>query len=301
MSHASDCSCSICEPVVTLVPGSPAEPCTPCADGAPGVNPYTSTSAAITLPAVAGPVAVASSFGNTSWMGIGQVIFISDGTNWAHFRVLTIPSSTSATLEWLDYADDAAGTTVIATAASVSPSGTQPALAAALPNAITFSAMSSAVASDTVAAGVGISTLVHPLTSLATGLGVLAIDLLTNYVPGYRFKIIKCDWVTTVAGTGAGATQTFNMEIGVTNVTHTLTVTLASTATIGAVTAGVPNPIVAANVGTATDTFSIEMAAGGTVFTAGAGYFLVEIANLDTQDAIASLSDHVNDILLSLA
>jgi hypothetical protein len=30
------------------------------------------------------------------------------------------------------------------------------------------------------------------------------------------------------------------------------------------------------------------MAAGGTVFTAGAGYFIMELQNLDTADAVAS-------------
>lgn len=122
-------------------------------------------------------------------------------------------------------------------------------------------------------------TLTIPLTSLATGLSTSAIDLLTNYTVGYKFRVLKFDFVTTVAGTGTSASQVFNLEIGTTNVTGgVLTVTLASTDTIGEVTAG--TAITAANSGSATDTLSIEMAASGTVFTAGAGYFVIEIQEL---------------------
>ncbi len=39
--------------------------------------------------------------------------------------------------------------------------------------------------------------------------------------------------------------------------------------------------ITALNEGSATDTISIEMAASGTVFTAGAGYFVITIQTLD--------------------
>ena len=58
--------------------------------------------------------------------------------------------------------------------------------------------------------------------------------------------------------------------------------------------------ITAANVGTAADTISIEVAAGGVVFTAGAGGPLLRVQNMDTANAIASLADHVNDLITSL-
>lgn len=134
----------------------------------------------------------------------------------------------------------------------------------------------------------GLTMFIHPLTSLATGLGTSAIDILTNLTPGFPFKITSFAFVTTVAGTGSGASQVFNLEIGTTNVTGgVLTLTLASQATIGTVTAA--TAITAANVGSATDTISIEMAAGGTVFTAGAGYFVIGIQNLQTAAAEAML------------
>lgn len=147
---------------------------------------------------------------------------------------------------------------------------------------------SGGTAAATIAAGVGKYYLYHPLTSLATGLSTSAIDILTNFPISHKFKLLSFDFVTTVAGTGAGASQTFNLEIGTTNVTGgSLVVTLASTDTIGKVTAG--TAITAANTGAAAATLSIEMAAGGTVFTAGAGYFQIGIQNMDTADAFASL------------
>ncbi len=125
----------------------------------------------------------------------------------------------------------------------------------------------------------GTFTYQHPLTSLATGLSTAAIDLLTSYTPGFPFKIVGFTFTTTVAGTGTSASQTFNLEIGTTNVTGgSLVLTLASQATIGTITSA--TAITALNVGTATDSISIEMAASGTVFTAGAGYFTITLQNL---------------------
>ena len=143
-------------------------------------------------------------------------------------------------------------------------------------------------ASTTLAAGVGVYNMTIPLTSLATGLSTSAIDLMTGIVVGHKFKILDFYFVTTVAGTGSGASQVFNLEIGTTNVTGgVLTVTLASTSDIGEVTTS--TAITAANTGSADATLSIEMAASGTVFTAGAGYFVIRIQNMDTADAFASL------------
>lgn len=158
---------------------------------------------------------------------------------------------------------------------------------------------STGTAGDTIAAGAGVTTITIPLTSLATGLSTSAIDLLTNYTPGYKFKLLSFAFVTTVAGTGASASQVFNLEIGTTNVTGgVLTLALADTDTIGKVTSA--TAITAANTGANNATISIEMAAGGTVFTAGAGYFVLRIQNMDTADAIASLADKSNSHRTSL-
>lgn len=291
---ANSCDCNCVNPTVVEIPGSPGEPCTPCADGDPGVNAYTTLTSSSSIPVVVGN-STTYAVANSAWMAIGQKIFVSDGTNQGTFDVLSLPGSTSVELTWLQYPDDSAGGSALASGAIVTPAGSLPSFSP--PADLTNS--TGGTPGATLAAGVGISTLIHPLTSLVTGLGVLAIDIMSNYVLGYRFKIISFDFVTTVVGTNAGASQVFNIEIGSTNLTGgVLTVNLAGTATIGQQCNG--TPVTANNVGSATDNISIEMAAGGTVFTAGAGYFLIKIQNLDTADAVASLNASVTAINANL-
>lgn len=270
------------------------------AAGAAGGNSFTTTTAGFTVPAVGANVSVPDGFvhvASTSWMGVGQIVFISDGTDFGSFRVVSITNPTAFVAEYLGFTGEAAPGVTIDSGASVSPGGTQPALAVPLPTALTDN--STGTASNTIAAGVGISTLTIPLTSLATGLSTSALDLLTGYVLGYRFKLLSFDFVTTIVGAGAGASQVFNLEIGSTNVTGgVLTVNLTSTDTIGEVTAG--TAITAANVGTAADSISLEMAVGGTAFTSGSGYFLIRVQSMDTADAVASLAEHTNDLIASL-
>jgi hypothetical protein len=152
-------------------------------------------------------------------------------------------------------------------------------------------------ASTTLAAGVGIETITIPiqLASMTTS----AADLVTNYTPGFKFKLLSANFVTTTLGTGAGATQTINLEIGTTNVTGgVVNPTLASTDTLGEITAG--TSITAGNTGSASDTLSVEVAASGTVFSAGAGVLVIRIQNMDTADAAASQAAQANAIRSAL-
>lgn len=119
---ACDCPCPTGDTIVS-VPGSPGEPGAAGTNGTNGINAFTTLTANLTLPAAAGPVVSIVSVGVSDWAAINQIIFISDGTNQAHFKVLSKPNSASFTLEWLDYPSDSAGTTVIASGADVSPSG----------------------------------------------------------------------------------------------------------------------------------------------------------------------------------
>lgn len=297
MSSNFDCSCPCPDPTVTEIPGSPGENGADGAPGADGINAFTVTTQDFTLPATAGPVLSAVAVGVSSWAGLNQTIFISDGSFQGHFTVTTIPNSTSFTLNWLDYPGDSAGNSTISSGATVSPSGVLAQLVGPIPSDMTDN--SGGTAGTSIAAGVGIHTVTIPLTSLATGLGTSAIDILTEYTPGYKFKLLSFDFVTTIAGAGAGASQTFNLEIATTNVNGgLLNVTLASTNTIGKVTNGAV--IISDNEGTAADSLSIEMSAGGTVFTAGSGYFVLKIQNLDDANAFASIADYLNDILAAL-
>lgn len=122
MSQVGENCCAPCDPVVTLVPGTAGAA---GAAGSNGLNAYTVLTASLLMPGVAGPVIAPVSVGFSGWAGIGQVVFISDGTDWGHFEVLTIPGSTSFTLEWLQYPGDSAGASTINSGASVSPSGVQ--------------------------------------------------------------------------------------------------------------------------------------------------------------------------------
>jgi hypothetical protein len=134
-------------------------------------------------------------------------------------------------------------------------------------------------------AGIQIASFPIQLVAMTTA----AADLVTNYTPGFAFEILGFSFATTTLGTGASASQVLNLEIGTTNVTGgVLTLLLADTTPLGKVTAA--TAITAANTGTATDTISIEVAASGTVFTAGAGILLVKLRNLDTYNALTSMA-----------
>lgn len=150
--------------------------------------------------------------------------------------------------------------------------------------------------STTIAAGAGVYDLILPappnLSTLSTG----GVDVITNMVPGHKFKILSWEFITTLAGTNSGATLAFNLEIGSTDVgttPSTCTVNLAGTSDIGERTAG--TTVTGANTGSASDTLSLEVAGGGTAFTAGTGFFVVKIQNMDTADAIASLASRANE------
>lgn len=152
-------------------------------------------------------------------------------------------------------------------------------------------------ASTTLALTTSDSTVTIPvqLDSLTTS----AADLVTSYVPGYKFKVIKVDFVTTTLGTGTSASQVISLNINSTPVTGgVLTVTLAGTNTLGKMTNG--TAVTAANAGSATDAISVKVAAGGTVFTAGKGAILIKLKNVDTSDSIASLARLTNELRTSL-
>lgn len=138
-----------------------------------------------------------------------------------------------------------------------------------------------------LAAGVGDQTIAIPadLVSFTTG----ALDLLTTYTPGFKFKILDLQYVVNKVGTGSGASQTFQPKItGVAVTGGAVVATLANAATMGAKVAG--TAVTALNTGSATDTISISCAAGGTVFTAGTGYFLLKLQNMDTADAVSTIN-----------
>lgn len=154
------------------------------------------------------------------------------------------------------------------------------------------------IVSDSIAAGVGISTMHFPFEFTTS---TSAIDVVTAFVPGYKFKIL--DWAWVDGGTllvGASGSRVANMEIGSTDVgtsASTCTVVQASTADGRRIDG---TAVSGANTGSASDTFSIEIASGGTDITAGNGAFHIVIQNMDTADAFAAISDKWNELRTTL-
>lgn len=115
-------------------------------------------------------------------------------------------------------------------------------------------------------AGAGfIRTQVNFRYPLPTGTG--AHEIVTDAVLGHGFTVEKVEAFVTVAGTGAGATRTMRLIKGASTVVASATVTLAGTATVGA---KVAFTVTEANaVFLDGDTLTVDVASGGTAFTAG--------------------------------
>lgn len=143
-----------------------------------------------------------------------------------------------------------------------------------------------------IAAGFGVQEWRFSHTFIG---GTSAVEPVTAWTPGYKFKILSWSAVVDVLLVGAGGSRVFNMEIGTTDVGSTpSTLTLAeANATLGTVVAG--TAVSGANTGTSTDTFSIELANGGTAFSAGKISIIVKVQNMDTADAMATLVDKLKD------
>lgn len=111
-------------------------------------------------------------------------------------------------------------------------------------------------------------------------------DVLTNYTPGFAFKVLGVDFAVCKAVTTGSKRADFNLEIGTTNVTGgVVSVTSAAATPAGALIAG--TAVTGANTGAATDTLSIE-AANVTAHAEGSGWLLVKLQNLDTANEIAN-------------
>jgi len=142
---------------------------------------------------------------------------------------------------------------------------------------------------EAIAAGVGVYTVMLP----AYNNNIAAADLLTAFTPGHRFKLLSTAWAVVEPVTTGGDGATLNAEIGTTNVTGgEIVLTSANCTPLGAIVAGAA--ITGGNVGSATDTISIEGSAV-TAFAEGEGAVILRIQNLDTADAFASIREWMKD------
>lgn len=296
MSAAGSCDCACPTPEIVQVPGVSGAAGAAGAEGSPGIGPFTLLTDDATFADAVATVQVDVAL-NTGF-AIGQTVFAADpsgGTDHGTFEVISKTGTTVIGLRYTAAPGDTAAPFTIGSGGILTATGATGALAAALPAAFTDN--STGTASNTIAAGVGVFTLALQV-DLAT-LTAAASELLTNYVLGYAFKILSVDFVVGEVGAGAGATMTINLEIGVTNVTGgVVNPTLANTATQGVIVSG--TAVTAANVGTAANTLSVEVAAGGTIFTAGEGSLLIKIQNMDQANSGASMAAHINALIVAL-
>lgn len=278
MSATSDCNCPCPDPVVVETPGSAGD------DGDNGLNAFTVTTAEFTIPAKGDDVIV--QVADNSWVPEDSVVFI-EFAGW--FSVTAVSGSTFLTLVYMDIAANVNAGNGIFAGATVAPAG--PPMELTPPDPLTDN--TGGTVSDTIAAGVGIQTLAFYIeaTSIANG------DLLTNYVPGYAFKILSFDARCATPVTTAAKASTLNLEIVSTDLTGGV-IQLNGTYAQGASQAG--SAVTANNVGSASDSFSIE-ASATTAFLEGAFWLLVEIQNLNTVNAIASLSGKTNEIITAIS
>ena len=115
-----------------------------------------------------------------------------------------------------------------------------------------------------------------------------ALDLVTDYVPGFEGNVIALSFLTTEVGTGAGATQSISLTIDNGSGAEApsggvLTLALADTTPTGKIKAATAiDGTNAKNHFTKTGKISVKVAASGTAFTAGSGAIRLLLQN--TQD-----------------
>ena len=296
MATASDCSCACPTPEIVTVPGTAGTDGAAGAAGADGLNAYTVLTSTIILPAAAGPVVLATSVGSSSWASIGQVIFASDGTHKGHFQVLTQPSATSFTLQWLQYPGDSAGTSVIAVGGTVSPAGVI-FKATPLPTAIDYSALTTAGAVNNLAeaAGVGVFDLIFE-----TQLNTLAnAAFISTWIPGFKFRLLEIKFIVDAPATTAGKAATLTTAISGVNTTGgVLSLTSANCTPTGTVVATTA-PITALNSGSSVDSITIT-GSGVLTFIQGNGWLVIKIQNMETADAMAHVTEAINNLITAL-
>jgi hypothetical protein len=146
------------------------------ADGAPGVNAFTFTTANFTVPAINSNVTIAVA--NTSWMALGQNLFISDGTTQGNFQVVTVLSSTSVIVKFLGYPGDGAPGAAVVSGATVSPAGLKGAAAPTATSAFGNGAVYSITATPALLA---LGTTIPQVTIPTTGNYLLAAWVRYDY------------------------------------------------------------------------------------------------------------------------
>lgn len=274
MSTIKEC-CSPCPTVSTTdIPGSA------------GASAFSLTTAAFVIPAVLANVTVPVT--NTSWMVANENVF----TGNANFKISSFNSGASTvTLTNLGFTNDAAvGVTVASGSVIAAGVGN----VAELTGVNQFTDNSTGASGDTIAAGVGVSIIPFFVNLVDIG----NADLLTNYTPGYKFKILAVHFAVEKAATTAAKLATITPKISGVSVTGgVLSLTSANCTPQGNVVSG--SAVTALNTGSAAATISLT-GSGVTAFVEGSGWILLRIQSMDTADAFASISSKMNSLITSV-
>jgi hypothetical protein len=108
------------------------------------------------------------------------------------------------------------------------------------------------------------------------------VNLVLSKLLGFKAELEKVELVTTVVGTGAGATRLINIRKGSATgtVVGTITPTLANQGVLGVVLTGAVVTAGAANKFDDADTVTVELPAAGTAFSAGGGDLILTFRQL---------------------
>lgn len=213
--------CNTCPtPETVQVPGPQGDDGTSGADGTNGVNAFTITTDTFVVPAIGANVTV--DVADSSWMGVGQSIFIPGA---GYFEVVTIPSAVTVQLEYLDYEVNTNAAAVIAIGTIVTPGGLQPAVPT-IPEVEPIAAYASGTAYTitTVDSAVTFGTS-QPLVTITTaGTWRLTGRLKLSYVgatfAAVRNVTLKLRRTTVTASDIANSSSTFQTDI-ITTLTYT--------------------------------------------------------------------------------
>ncbi len=165
------CPCPTTENVE--IPGSPG------ADGAAGINAFTTLADSFTIGGSSTIRVV-----EASWIAYGQILFISDDILLVNVMAF-LSAGNVVTVQLQNYPGDSVSG-VISAGAKVTPGGRLPVLGT-LPSVITDN--SGGTASSVITQYVGITTLSFFVNLV--DVGAVATAIVTNYIPGYSYKIIR--------------------------------------------------------------------------------------------------------------
>ena len=268
------------------------------ADGTDGVNAFTLLDGStITIPGVGGTVA-GINVEDSTWMALGQTVFVSDGVDWGHFTVAANAGNVIS-LTFLDLDGDGANPSVIGDGATVSPAGRGAPLSAALPTAFTDN--STGTPSDTIATLINERFVTMCFPILLTALDTPA-DVVTDFILPFKGAVISWQMVGEIVATSGGtADADLELQLGAVLVTGSgVTITEADFSAIGEVKAG--GVITAANTFAAGATFSIVCTESAVNFTAGRinAYVTFAVREVALINAVASLAEHIDDLITAL-